>query len=152
MRKMLGALVFLLGLQQGAAAQEPAGASAYLVGVFDTRENRTTLLHIVNPTRENLRLFLAFFDADEKPLRCIQDRLSGNDLIEVDVRRVDLGAPLGVVKVVSFATSEDRPQIGVVGNQRLSLEGRPVSETGLHPIQMRILEAELPVIRQICNF
>jgi hypothetical protein len=152
MKKMLVLLVLLLGLQQEASAQEPAGASAYLVGVFDLREDRTTILHIVNPTRADLRLFVALFDDSERPLRCFPGELSANDLMEINVREVGVDAPLGVVKVITFARNEDRPQIGVVGNQRLSLGRQPTVETGLHPIQSQFLESELPVIRQLCRF
>lgn len=152
MKKMLVLLVLLLGLQQEASAQEPAGASAYLVGVFDLREDRTTILHIVNPTRADLRLFVTFFDDRENPLRCLPDKLSGNDLVEINVRDVGVDAALGVVKVITLASKEDRPQIGVVGNQRLSLGRQSTTETGLHPIQSQFIESELPIIRQLCGF
>jgi hypothetical protein len=156
MRKMLVLLVLLLGFQQGAAAQEPAGASAYLVGVFDLRGDRRTLLHIVNPTADTLILSVTFFDHDEKPLHCERFKLSANDLEEVDVGAVLLGANvgtlIGVVKVASFIDeNQERPQIGVIGNQRLELGRQSLTETGLHPIQMRFLEAGLPIIRQLCR-
>ena len=93
MRTILASLVVLLGFQQGAFAQpqEPAGASAYLVGVFETREGLTTLVQIVNPTRADLRLFIAFFDDDEELLQCISERLTGNDLFEIDAQQVVQG-------------------------------------------------------------
>jgi hypothetical protein len=152
MKKMLVLLILLFGLQHEATAQEPAGASAYLIGVFDLRENRTTILHIVNPTPATLRLFVAFFDDNEKLLHCHPDKLSPNDLVEINVREVGVGAPLGVVKVFTLASNEDRPQIGVVGNQRLNIGRQPATETGLHPIQSRFIESELPIIRPLCQF
>ena len=158
MKKIVISLVLLLGLQQGASAQEmPAGASAYLVGVFDLRGDRRTLLDIVNPTGTTLFISVAFFDPDEKPMHCERFKLTANDLEEIDVRGVllgaaNMGALLGVVKVVAFADEkQERPQIGVVGNQRLELGRQPLTETGLHPIQMQFLDAELPLIRQICR-
>jgi hypothetical protein len=154
MRTILALLVVLLGFEQGALAQqpqEPAGASAYLVGVFDTREGLTTLVQIVNPTTANLRLFIAFFDENENLLGCIRHELSGNDLFELDAQQVAQGR-VGVVKVVTLAMDEERPQIGVVGNQRLSLGREPVAETGLHPIQTAFLEAELLVLKEECRF
>ena len=56
------------------------------------------------------------------------------------------------MKVVTLAMNEDRPQIGVVGNQRLSLGRQPVAETGLHPIQMAFLDEELSVLSGPCGF
>jgi hypothetical protein len=152
-------LILLISQQEASAQQEPAGASAYLVGVFDNRgDDLTTILHIVNPTNANLRLFVAFFDDRETflPLRedqrCISETLSHNRLLEINVRDQGLPASFGVVKIVTFALNDLRPQIGVVGNQRLNLRGQPATETGLHPIQLRILdESELQVIIQACN-
>jgi hypothetical protein len=159
MRTILALVIVLFGFQQGASAQqvqEPAGASAYLVGVFDTREERTTLLQIVNPTSATLRLYIAFFDADEEFQNCIlaDDEFTPNDLQEFDARQI-VPNMVGVVKVVTMAIGEeDRPQIGAVGNQRLSVGREPVAETGLHPIQMAFLDAELGVLEgpERCNF
>src|SRR4051794_14036465 len=160
---MLALLAFLLGLQHGAAAQEPSGASAYLAGVFDIREDRTTVLSIINPTATTLRVAVVLFDDNEKLLHCvIFTDMSANALEELDVRgtieaaNVTLGANItaltGVVKVFALAhTGEVRPQIGIVGNQRLERVERPVSETELHAIQSQFLEYELPLLKSACG-
>ena len=57
-------------------------ASSYLIGTYDIRGSARTLLHLINPTGKNLRVMVAFFDDNEKPLLCTQEKLSPNDLLE----------------------------------------------------------------------
>jgi hypothetical protein len=134
------------------AAGIPAGAvSAYLVGTYDLRNNAQTLLHLVNPTAKHLRVVLAFFGDDERPLKCQRERLSPNDLLELDVRKLKLKTPLGVVKVVALHEREDTPEIGLVGNQRITLKGTGVTETGLHAVAPQGLVAELKRILSACR-
>ena len=99
-----------------------------------------------------------FFYHDEHPLRCIYTGMSPNDLWEIIVNRLELQldprSAFGVVKVVSF-DRERRPLIGIVGNQRASFKGQAFSETGLHPIQSKLLEEDFshmlkPLMHQ-CN-
>jgi hypothetical protein len=144
---LLASLAILLGVQQGALAQT-AGASAFLVGTWDIRQNLTTLLQIVNPTRQSLRLFIAFFDGNEHFLKCIKSDLSENGLFEIDASQVvPAGSLFGVVKVLTLLPppAVGPPWIGVIGNQRLSLRGEPVAETGLHPVPPDRAEQELIV-------
>jgi hypothetical protein len=154
MRTILASLVILLGFQQGALAQqpqEPAGASAYLMGVFDTRDELTTVVQIVNPTPATLLSLIGLFDDRENLLACVGEELTPNDLFETDVQQV-VPDMVGVVKVVTLDLETNRPRIGVVGNQRLSLGEQPVAETGLHPIQMAFLnEADILAIRERCG-
>src|SRR3954454_3224901 len=158
MRKIALSFFILWTLNEGALAQEPSGASSYLIGTYDLRIGRTTMLHIVNPTTAALRLFVAFFDNIGKFVYCYPDKLSADDLVEIDVqqvlRRADVSAFLGVVKVVSLADNPANvPQVGVVGNQQLNLEGQPVPETGLPPIQTGFWEeGELQIIKPACRF
>jgi hypothetical protein len=90
MRTILASLVVFLGFQQGAVAQpeQPAGASAYLMGVFDTREGLTTLVQIVNPTIVTLRILIGFFNEDEELLDCVPQELTENDLSGIDAQQV----------------------------------------------------------------
>ena len=64
MRKILLLLVLLLGNHQGASAQEPAWVN---VGVFDLREERRAMFHILNETRSPSYLFMAFFSDERNP-------------------------------------------------------------------------------------
>jgi hypothetical protein len=122
----------------------------YLVGVWDLRDART-LLHIVNPTASPLRLWVVFFDDLEKPLTCVKQELSANELLEIDVAKQRLGAKLGVVKVVALNRENDAPRVGIVGNQRITFSSQGVSETGLHPIPHDILHKDLKLIWPICT-
>jgi cell wall-associated protease len=125
----------------------------YLIGTWDLREART-LLHILNPTGHSLLLWVAFFDDNEKPLRCVREKLSPNDLLELDVAKAlgKVAARFGVVKVVSFDPTEERPEVGIAGNQRiLFLKPPGATETGLHPVPYDVLQGDLKYIEKICR-
>ena len=118
-------------------------ASCYLTGTYDLREGARTWLEIINPTGHDLLVYAYFFDANERPQQCVYTPMSANDLWEISVSDLDLRADHGVAKIISFAKSRD-PALGVVGNQRIwfrKLQG--TSETGLHPIQSRLLTEDL---------
>ena len=119
-------------------------ASCYLTGTYELRESARTWLQIVNPTAHPMWVTALFFDDNEKPLMCVQQEMSPNDLWEISVHEnKQLEKPgFGVVKVVSHW---DGPVVGVIGNQRIAfskLHGPGVSETGLHPIQPAIFQAD----------
>lgn len=135
-----------------AAGGAPAEDGAYKVGVFDNRGTRGTLLQVVNLTSADLSLFVAFLDQGGQPLHCHRDRLSANGLAEVDVRRLGIKAPLGVVRVVALAEGSTRPQAGFVASQRQLLGGQLLSETPLQAVQTRFLEPELPTIGRLCGW
>jgi hypothetical protein len=134
------------------ASWESTTGGAYLVGLFDNRGNRGTLFHVVNLTSVDLRLFMAFLDRDGKPLHCHRDRLLGNGLVEVDVRRLGITAPFGVVRVVALAERAVRPQTGLIASQRQILGGQLLAETAMQAVQPRFLEAELPTIGRLCGW
>lgn len=125
--------------------------SPYVIGTFDQRDGARTILHIINPTARNLRVMVAFFDDNEKPLKCTHDKLSPNDLLEMDMRKYELPAKFGVVKVVSLNEKEDTPETGIVGYQRHFFKGMGVTETILQVIPAEILKDDLKYIWKICR-
>jgi len=146
----LGAVTF------GLAPKDPSGetvggASAYLVGAYDQRKGVQTLLHIVNPSAKYLRVVATFFDDNEKPLKCVKEKMSPNDLWEIDVRKLAIKAPIGVVKILALHERENLPEIGIVANQRLVAKGAPLTETGLHSIQPGLIKAEMGRILSVCR-
>ena len=135
----------------------PAGGSLspYLIGTYDLRSGHWTTFQIVNPTGKPLRVLAAFFDDDEKPLGCVRDRLSPNDLLEIDARR-HVRARSGVVKIVSFDESGERPVAGVAGYQRTFSKAffsrsRLRGETNLFQIPAEILAGDMDMIRRACQ-
>jgi hypothetical protein len=134
----------------------PSGGvlSPYIIGTWDLRGGRRTFLQLVNPTGKPLRVLVALFDDNEKPLKCLRDSLSPNDLLEIDIRR-ELGKGYGVVKVVSYSEREDRPEAGVIGYQRLFVSRffykGMVSESSLHQIPAETLKDDLQFILRACH-
>jgi hypothetical protein len=131
----------------------PAGGvlSPYIIGTWDMREGRATMLQLVNPTGQYLYLWVAFFDDNEKPLKCVRERLSPNDLLELDVRRV-VEKGYGVAKVVAFSTGDfTRPTAGVVGYQRQFIKDGSFSEAPLHTIPVEILKGDFRFIQAACK-
>lgn len=123
--------------------------TSYIIGTYDLREAQS-FVHIINPTGKHLRALIAFFDDNEKPLRCIKEKFSPNDLAEIDVRKLDLKAKFGVVKVVALNAAEDVPEVGLVGNQRIVFKSG-VTETGLHPVPDDILRGDWEYIKKACS-
>ena len=89
-------------------------ASCYLTGTYELREGSRSWLEIINPTGHDLLVYAYFFDANERPQRCVFTPMSANDLWEIAVTDLDLHADHGVAKVVSFAKPRE-PAIGIVG-------------------------------------
>jgi len=146
----LGAVTF------GLAPTDPSGdtaggASAYLVGTYDQRKGMQTLLHVVNPSAKYLRVVATFFDDNEKPLKCVREKMSPNDLWEIDVQKLAIKAPIGVVKILALHERENLPEIGLVANQRLVAKGIALTETGLHSIQPGLIKAEMGRILSVCR-
>jgi hypothetical protein len=130
----------------------PSGGvlSPYLVGTWDMRSGRSSVLQLVNPNGRYVYVWVALFNEDEKPLKCLRDKLSPNDLLEVDLRRV-LQEGFGVVKVVAFSDDGfQRPVAGVVGYQR-HFTKYGFSEAPLHPIPLEILKGDLRLIQAACR-
>jgi hypothetical protein len=146
----LGAVTFGLA-PKDLPGDTVGGASAYVVGTYDQRRGLQTLLHVVNPSAKYLRVTAAFFDDNETPLKCVKETLSPNDLWEIDVAKLAIKAPLGVVKILSLHEHENLPETGIVANQRLMQKGGPVTETGLHPIQSGLVKAEMERIFSACR-
>jgi hypothetical protein len=127
------------------------GVAAYLIGTYDLREDTRTFLHLLNPSGENVELLIAFFDDAERPVGCARDRLTPNDLLELDVARAGPQARLGVVKVVAFEPGRPVPTARIAGNQRILFGRDRVSETALHPVPDPILKGDLERIRRACG-
>ena len=153
-KDIIGGISFMATVEKETSVTfTPSGGvlSPYLIGTFDLREEAKTIFHIINPTAKYLRVIVAFFDDNEKPLKCIKDKLSPNDLLEIDVHKFDLPAKFGVVKVVSLNEKEDKPEIGIVGYQRNFFKEIGATETALHPIPSEILTDDLKYIWKVCR-
>jgi len=77
------------------------------MGHWDTRNRRTTVFYVMNPTSKSLKAIFAFFDNEEKPLKAVIANLSANDIVEVDARRFLSGGNWGVVKIFSVHGATD---------------------------------------------
>ena len=152
--KIIGGISFVATVEkEKPMAFTPSGGvlSPYLIGTFDMRDEAKTVLHIINPTAKNLSVMIAFFDDNEKSLKCIHDKLSPNDLLEIDVRKYEIPSKFGVVKVVSLNEKEDTPETGLVGYQRHFFTKMGVTETILQSIPTEILKDDLKYIWKICK-
>lgn len=130
-------------------AQEGGAFSSYLVGTYDLREGYGTKIQIVNPTAYSIEVLIAFFDDNEKPLRCLKEKLSHNDLVELDVRTLKLSAQLGVIKIASL--KDGRPNPGMVGFQRQYYRGVLSTESNLASVPGTILSGELKIFMSMCQ-
>ncbi len=128
-------------------AQGGGSFSSYLVGTYDLRDTHT-VFQIVNPTAGRLDVYIVFFDDAEKPLKCIKEKLTRNDFLEVDVKKVEPGAKFGVAKIVSLR--DKKPYFGIVGFQRNYFE-KTFSETNLASVPGRILDEELKILMEVCK-
>ena len=154
----IGGLSFeLVDARQLQQTFPPSGGtlSPYLTGTYDLRGKHKTVLQLINPTGFHRRVLIALFDADEKPRKCLRNKLSPNDLLEIDLRR-ELGDGFGVVKVVSLSSNSERPEPGLVGYQRSFSRcfwcgERLAAESPLHAIPAEILTDDLPIIWNACR-
>jgi hypothetical protein len=131
----------------------PSGGalSPYLIGTWDAREGRATTLQLVNPTGQYIFVWIAFFNDNEKPLKCVRERLSANRLLEIDVRKVVEGG-FGVAKVVAFSSEEfTAPTAGVIGYQRQFTKAGTFSEAPLQQIPAEILKGDFRIIQAACK-
>jgi hypothetical protein len=131
-------------LEKGKIAGSP-----YLIGMYDLRNEANTLLHLVNTRGEYVRALILFFDDKEKPLRCISEKLSPNDLLEMDVRRLKLSSKIGVVKVLTFVGNELAP--GMAGFQRHLSERRGMTESNMETGPYKITDEDQKIIRGMCK-
>jgi hypothetical protein len=131
---------------------DPGGVSvaSYLIGTYDLR-NARSVLHVLNPTARDLGLRVVFFDDDGRPLRCISERLTANDMLEIDVGQAEPGEKFGIVKILATEPRSSTPAIGIVGNQRLFFERGGITETSLHPVPDAILREDLKRILSVCR-
>jgi hypothetical protein len=83
------------------------------------------------------------FTPESATLHCHRDRLSGNGLVEVDVRQLGITAPLGVARVVGLAEGAVRPQAGLIGSQRQILGGQLLAEMAMQAVQPRLEGGQL---------
>ncbi len=151
-RKLTLIICFFLGMtclaSTAATAQENGAFSDYLVGTYDLR-NGYTVFQVVNPTAQTLEVYFAFFDDNEKPLACKKEKLSHNDLVEVDVRALKLNAKVGVVKIISHR--DRKPVPGIVGFQRFYAARLGIAESNLAAVPPKVLDAELKIILEVCK-
>ncbi len=147
--RVAGGISFDLGVTPALPPSSSGQLTPYVTGTWDLREDRKSVVQLVNPTGGHLKVQVAFFDDNERPLGCVRGALSPNDLLEVEVAAQRLPARFGVVKAVSFDES-GRPAAGIVGYQRL-FSRIGLSEAPLHPIPAAVLEGDLPFIRRACR-
>jgi len=134
--------------------------SAYLVGTWERRLGIGTTIQIINPTDRHLDVIVAFFDDNEKCLKCIrsEEPLSPNDLWEIPVGKLKR-KKFGVVKIISLDPESKKIMLGIVGFKRHYLaakepEGIEVafSESPLAAIPgNKYAEVEYKLIRKRCN-
>ncbi len=142
-----------VGNEQPAAFTPADGVlSPYIIGTYDNnRDSVITILQVINPTAKNLRIMVAFFDDNEKPIRCVNEKLSPNDMVELNVAKYKISALFGVVKIVSLNEKYDIPETGIVGYKRNIFKKAIVTETILHPIPTPILNEDLQYIWKACK-
>ena len=130
-------LTFVCAIMPLAAELPPSGGSlsACLVGTWDSRNDTGTVLQIVNPTNTYLLVKAAFYDDGEKKLKMIEEKMSPNDLWEIDVLGLGLAAKFGVVKLISYG--RDVPEIGIIGYQKQYLKTQLLDSTILQPVPIR---------------
>jgi len=92
--------------------------NALLVGTYDLRSGQNTLLSIINPTSSYKQVYILFYDDNEEFITCHQEKLSPNDLAEIDVRKAIKKNLFGVVKVIPFEINSDSLAFGIKGYQR----------------------------------
>ena len=150
-KSIMGGIVLFIVLFAFCAvhAQEGGAFSSYLVGTYDLREGYATKIQVVNPTAHSIEILIAFFDDNEKPLRCLREKLSHNDLVEIDVRKLELKAQLGVIKIASL--KEGKPYPGMVGFQRQYYKGILATESNLASVPGTILTGEIKIFMEMCK-
>lgn len=131
-----------------ARAQDGGAFSSYLVGTYDLR-NGYTVLQVANPTAQSFEVYFAFFDDNEKALACKKEKLSHNDLVEVNVQALKLNAKYGVVKIISLR--EKKPVPGIVGFQRFYAEKLGITESNLAAVPTAVLDKEIAIILDACK-
>ncbi|MCP4581095.1 MAG: S8 family serine peptidase [candidate division Zixibacteria bacterium] len=130
----------------------------YLIGSFDLRHGRHTTFTIINPTAKYLRILVAFFDDNENPLGCQWEKLSPNDMVEIDTRKHIKKNVIGVAKIVSFHIKKDKPDHGIVGFQKHYRKSgflfwrchKVTAESPLQPITYEVLKLDLEKILSAC--
>jgi hypothetical protein len=149
MKKLMIVALILVPYLFGSVSFASQGGcfGTFLVGTFDMRSGYT-VFQIVNPTASPLELLVAFFDDNENPLGCIREKLSHNDLVEIDVRNLKLRSKFGVVKIISHV---DRiPCPGIIGFQRHYFKSG-FAESNLVSIPDCFLYDELKIIMETCK-
>lgn len=149
-RYFIFGLFFILPFHVSAVcAQETGAFSSYLVGTYDLRKDRHTLLHIINPTGQELFLYISFYDYNGTTLKCIETELSPNGRLELTVkadleRWKVLSGKFGVVKIISLTAPKGKPLEGIVGFQshyfkRRFFGGWAFTESNLASLPTKVL-------------
>lgn len=131
-------------------SQDGGAFSAYLIGTYEKRFNAFTVLHIINPTMEELGVVIAFYDDKEEYQTCLKRVLTPNDLEEINVSKdvKELDPKFGVVKIISYRNHE--PVHGIVGFQRhaVVVPGTALgfSESVLASVPTELAKKELEII------
>jgi hypothetical protein len=126
--------------------------SAYLVGTWERRFNVNTVLQIINPTLDDLDVFMAFFDNNEECLKTVKSVLTPNDMWEIIVPKLE--KKFGVVKIISHKDRVAKP--GIVGFQRHILAlPKPTevafSEAPLAAVPNQYAQPELERLFDLCS-
>jgi hypothetical protein len=128
--------------------------SPYLVGSFDLRNKRSTVIQLINPTAQPHGACVALFSPDGVGIPpCKRVEVKPNGLVEIVVAKdfkVKAGA-FGVVKVVCLNSKKDTPEIGLVGYQRQIFGEATFTETILQPVPNEILAKDWDLIKKVCG-
>jgi hypothetical protein len=128
--------------------------SPYLVGTFDLRNKRSTVIQLINPTAQPHGACVALFDPDGVGIPpCKRVEVKPNGLVEIILPK-DFGlkpAKWGVVKVVCLNPKKDSFEIGLVGYQRQIFGETTFTETILQPVPIEILKADWELIKKVCG-
>ena len=149
---MLLISVCVVPLCSNASTPADGVLSPYIVGTYDNiRDSLSTVIQVINPTANTLEIVAFFLDDNERILRCVREKLSANDMVELWIARLELKAEVGVVKIVSFKPGTKTPLEGIVGYKRTFILRRLVTETVLHSIPSTALRTDLPRLLKSCQ-
>ncbi len=135
----IGVAVLTVFCAGSAAAQlTPADTvlGSHLIGTYDNNQKAylSTVIQVVNPTGGSVKILAFFLDDKENLLKCVMKTLTPDDLEQIDVRTLGLGAKVGVVKIVSVGPDASTAGKGIVGYKRTFYKANLVSETILHSV------------------
>ena len=114
----------VLCISDRAYGSENGSFGSYLVGTIDQREGQSTLLQIINPTANKLKIVMGLFSPTGDPIRCQRADLPPNGMYQtiINAETAETKPPtghVGVVKIVSVDPERGEKIVeGITGFQR----------------------------------